>query len=160
MVQYLAQPNWQRPHTPFRPVPGVEIAPGHYDYLRQSLILQSDPSAMVSGRFEGTVGGYFDGRLQTWRLAVQATPDPRIAVNGDYTVNRLSGLGVTRATLTTHLLGVETRLAASPRLQFVSFVQWNTVARQLSANARLAWAIPAPGASRQLLVKLTWLWQL
>jgi hypothetical protein len=129
------------------------------------------------------MGGYFDGELQTWRAAVQATPDPRLAVNVDYTLNRLTNVGVTNASLSTHLLGVETRLASSPRLQFVSFVQWNTVARQLGINARVAWEyrplsfltvvyndrsavdgrgvqISAPAASRQLLAKLTWLWQL
>ena len=105
------------------------------------------------------------------------------AINADYTVNRLHVVGATRASLTTHLLGVETRLAANPRLQVVSFVQWNTVVRQLSSNVRLAWeyrplsfftvvyndrsavdgrgaTIPAPARSRQLLMKLTWLWQL
>jgi hypothetical protein len=161
----------------------VEIAPGRYDYFRQSLILQTDPSARLSGRFEGGVGGYFDGDLQTWRLTIQATPDPRLAVNADYTINRLSSVGVTNASVTTHLLGVETRVAANPRLQGVSFVQWNTAARQLSANARLAWEYrplsfftvvynhrapvdgrgvmsPAALANRLLLVKLTWLWQM
>ena len=182
-VQYSAAPNWQRLDAPFRPVPGVEIAPGRYDYLRHSVTIQTDPSARVAGRIEGTVGDYFDGRLETWRAVVQATPDPRVAISADYTVNRLSELGVTRASLTTHLLGVESRMAASPRLQLVSFVQWNTVARQLTANARLAWeyqplsyftivyndraavdgrgiVATAPPGSRQLLVKLTWLLQL
>ena len=101
----------------------------------------------------------------------------------DYAINRLSGVGTTKASRTTHLLGLESRLAASPRLQLVSFVQWNTVARQLTVNARLAWdyqplsfftlvyndraavaglgvVAPAPVGSRQLLAKLTWLLQL
>jgi hypothetical protein len=69
-------------------VSGVEIAPGRYDYFRQSLTLQTDPSARLSGRFESSVGGYFDGDLQTWRVSIQATPDPRLAVNADYTINR------------------------------------------------------------------------
>lgn len=159
------------------------IAPGAYDYLRHAITAQSVPSARVAVRLEGAVGGYFDGQLQTWRGVVQATADPRVAVNIDYTLNRLSNVGVTKATLTTHLLGLETRLAASPRLQLVSFVQWNTVARQLTANARLSWEYqplsyftlvyndrsavdglgvitPAPLGSRQLLAKLTWLLQL
>lgn len=182
-VQYVVQPNWQRPRTTFTPVPGIEIAPGRYDFMRQSLIAQSDPSARLSARLEGAVGGYFDGELQTGRVLVQATPDPRVAFSADYTVNRLESVGRARSTVTTHLLGVESRLAANPRLQLVSFAQWNTVARQLTANARLAWeyrplsfvtvvyndrravdgrgviVVPAQ-ASRQLLVKLTWLWQL
>jgi hypothetical protein len=75
------------------------------------------------------------------------------------------------------------RVAASPRLQFVTFTQWNTAARQISGNARLTWEYrplaffnviynhraptAGPGASstgpllsRQFLVKGTWLLQL
>lgn len=182
-LQYAAQPNWQRPRTTFRPVPGVAITPGAHNYLRHTLTAQTDPSARVALRLEGAVGGYFDGSLHTWRGVVQATPDPRVAINIDYTLNRLREVGVTQATLTTHLLGLETRLAASPRLQLVSFVQWNTVARQLTANARLSWeyqplsyitlvyndrgavdgrgvVAPAPFGARQLLAKVTWLLQL
>jgi hypothetical protein len=182
-LQYVVQPNWQQPREPFRPVPGVDIAPGRYDYLRHAFTIQSDPSSKVAARVEGGFGGYFDGWLQTWRVVLQATPDPRVAVNADYIVNRLSEVGTTRASLITHLLGVESRLAASPRLQLVSFMQWNTAARQLSVNARLAWeyqplsfltlvyndrapvdghgvVAPAPFGTRQLLAKLTWLLQL
>ncbi|MBL8137598.1 MAG: carbohydrate binding family 9 domain-containing protein [Acidobacteria bacterium] len=182
-LQYSALPNWQRLRTPFRPVPGVAVPPGSYDYLRHAITLQTDPSTRVAFRFEGQVGGYFDGTLETWRGVLQATPDPRVAVSADYTINRLDGVGGLRSALTTHLLGLETRLATTPRLQLVSFVQWNTVARQFTANARLAWEYrplsfftivyndrspvdgrgvmtPAPFTSRQLLVKLTWLRQL
>jgi len=182
LLQYAALPNWQRLRAPFRPVPGVAVAPGSYDYLRHAITLQTDPSTRVALRFEGQIGGYFDGTLETWRGVLQATPDPRVAVSADYTVNRLQQVGGLRGTLTTHLLGLETRLATTPRLQLVSFVQWNTVARQLTANARLAWeyrplsfftivyndrspvdgrgvVTTAPLGSRQLLVKLTWLTQ-
>jgi hypothetical protein len=182
ILQYVAQPNWQRLRSDFKPVTGVTIAPGDYDYLRQSLVVQTDPSARYTARFEATLGGYFDGALQTWHVIAQATPEPRLAVNLDYTLNRLRRVGPTAATLATHLLSLETRLAASPRLQGVSVLQWNTAARQLSVNARLAWEYrplafftvvyndrsvvdgavqaPAPAASRQFLVKLTWLAQL
>ncbi len=181
-LQYAMLPNWQRLRTSFTPVPGVSVAPGSYDYLRHAITVQSDPSARVALRFEGQVGGYFDGDLATWRGVLQATPDPRVAVSADYTVNRLSQVGSKPTTVTTHLLGLETRLATTPRLQLVSFVQWNTVARQMTANARLAWEYrplsfftvvyndrspvdgrgvltSAPLGSRQLLVKLTWLLQ-
>ena len=182
LLQYAALPNWQRLRAPFRPVPGVTVAPGSYDYLRHAITLQTDPSERLAFRFEGQIGGYFDGDLQTWRGVLQATPDPRLALSADYTINRLDRVGGLRSSLTTHLLGVETRLATTPRLQLVSFVQWNTVARQLTANARLAWeyrplsfftivyndrspvdgrgvVTTAPFTSRQLLIKLTWLTQ-
>jgi hypothetical protein len=183
LVQYALQPNWQRPRASFRPVPGVDIAAGAYDYLRHQVTLQTDPSAAIAVRVEPSTGGYFNGHLDTLRTVVQATPDPRIAVSADYTVNRLRDAGMTRTTLTTHLLAVETRLAANPRVQFVTLAQWNTVARQLSVNARLAWeyrplsylnviyndrspidgrGVPVPPgpSSRHVLVKFTWMAQI
>jgi hypothetical protein len=168
--------------TRFVPLPGVAIDPGAYDYLRHSITLQTDPSNRLALRLEGATGGYFDGDLRTIRAVVQATPDPRFAVSADYAVNRLVRVGMTDASPVTHLLGAETRLAANPRLQFVTFLQWNTAARQLTGNARLTWeyrplafltvvynhrapvsglgAASAPAESRQLLVKGTWLLQL
>lgn len=182
-VQYVLQPNWQRPTAVFRPVPGIEVAPGRYDYLRHGMILQTDPSAKLAVRLEPGTGGYFDGRLHSLRALVQATPDPRVALSADYTVNRLVEVSAARTSVTTHLLGLEMRLAANPRLQLVSFTQWNTVARQLSVNARISWeyrplsfftivyndrspvsglGVPALASptSRQLLVKGSWLLQL
>jgi hypothetical protein len=181
-LRYEIQPNWQRPASPFRPLPGIEVAPGAYDYLRNSVTLQTDPSSKIAFRFDGATGGYFDGSLQSVRGALQATPDPRFAISADYTLNRLSEVGATSGAVTTHLLGIETRVAANPRLQFVSFAQWNTVARQVSWNARFTWeyqplaffnvvynhrtpvfglvSAAVPPASRQLLVKWTWLLQL
>jgi hypothetical protein len=181
-LRYELQPSWQRPSSPFRPLPGVEIAPGAYDYARNSVTVQTDPSASLAARLEGATGGYFDGRLHTLRTVVQVTPDPRVAMSADYMLNRLASVGATDASLTTHLLGAEARLAANPRLQFVTFLQWNTAARQLTGNARLTWeyrplaffnvvynhrapvaglgAVAKPIESRQLLLKWTWLLQL
>jgi hypothetical protein len=182
VVQYELQPHWQRPAATFRPLPGMEIMPGAYNYSRHLVTVQTDPSARLAGRIEAAAGGYFDGALQTLRGVVQATPDPRLAVSADYTRNRLRHVGVARTSVSTHLLGVETRVAANPRLQLVTFVQWNTAARQVSGNARLTWEhrplafltvvynhrapvsgladAVAPLGSRQLLVKWNWLLQL
>jgi hypothetical protein len=182
LVRYELQPNWQRPAAAFRPVAGVEIEAGSYDYLRHSILVQTDPSGRLAVRAEGSTGGYFNGTLHTLRGVAQVTPDPRFAVSADYTVNRLAAVGVPQTWLTTHLLGVEARAAANPRLQLVNFAQWNTSARQLSWNTRLAWEYrplafftvvynhrapvdglgvrsAAPPPSRQLLVKWTWLMQ-
>lgn len=182
-VSYALQPNWQRLSTPFRPVPGIVVAPGRYDYVRHAVTVQSDPSARVAIRLEPATGGYYDGQLHALRTLVQVTPDPRIALNADYLVNRLERVGAGQRSVTTHLLGAEARLAANPRLQLVSFTQWNTAIRQLSVNARVAWEyrplafvtlvyndrspvsglgldLPAPPLSRQLIAKVTWLFQM
>jgi hypothetical protein len=182
LLQYEFQPHWQRPAATFWPLPGIEIAPGAYNYSRHLLTVQTDPSGRLAGRLEAATGGYFDGALRNIRGVLQATPDPRLAISADYTLNRLRHVGVERTSVSTHLLGLETRVAANPRLQLVTFVQWNTAARQVSGNARLTWEhrplafftivynhrapssgladAVAPLASRQLLAKLTWLLQL
>jgi hypothetical protein len=118
----------------------------------------------------------------TLRTVIQATPEPRLAVSADYTLNRLIDVGIAGRSATTHLLGAEVRAAANPRLQFVTFLQWNTAAKQVTGNARLTWGhrplaffnivynhrgpvsglttVPRPIESRQFLVKWTWLLQL
>jgi hypothetical protein len=111
------------------------------------------------------------------RSALVFRVNPLGALRDQQTVDVGSG----RRSLTTHLLAVETRLAANPRLQFVTFVQWNTAARQVTGNARWRGSTDRsrsstvynhrgaisgiatatnPVESRQLLLRWTWLVQL
>jgi hypothetical protein len=77
------------------------VQPGRYNYLRQSVILETDPSGKLALRVEPATGGYFNGRLTSLRSELQATPDPRIAVSADYTINRLEDVGMPQRSLTT-----------------------------------------------------------
>ncbi|MCU0623580.1 MAG: carbohydrate binding family 9 domain-containing protein [Gemmatimonadaceae bacterium] len=169
--------HWQRPTAAVPLFPGVTVAPGGYDYWRTGLVLSTDPSARVSLRADVATGGFFDGSLDRLSGTARWAPDPRVAMALAYDISRLRRLGTADTSFVTQLYGPELRLAANPRLQLVSFYQYNTAAKAGALNARLSWEFsplsflyviwnrrePVAGGSllRQdaLLVKLAWLGQ-
>lgn len=170
--------HWQRPTAAVPLFPGVAVQPGTYDYWRTGLVVSTDPSAKASVRADLATGGFFDGALDRLSGNARWAPDPRVALALAYDVSRLRRLGPADTSFVTQLYGPEVRLAATPRLQLVSFYQYNTAARAATLNARLSWEFsplsflyviwnrrePIAGGSllRQdaLLVKLAWLGQL
>jgi hypothetical protein len=101
-------------------------------------------------------------------------------------MNRLSAIGPEKASATTHLIVPQLRLSFDPRTQLSAFYQHNTVAGRATLNARFSWEFAPlsflhvvvndgrsfdPAVSgvapridrprdRQIVVKLTYLWQL
>lgn len=170
--------NWQRPTAPVALFPSVTVPQGSYDYWRGGLVFATDRSAPASVRVDLSTGGFFDGALDRASGTARWAPDPRIAAALNFDISRLRRLGLTDTTFVTQLYGPELRLAASPRLQVVSFYQYNTAANAAALNARLSWEFSplsflyviwnqrepfAAGTTRAqnaLLVKLSWLTQL
>ncbi|MEM1117926.1 MAG: DUF5916 domain-containing protein, partial [Bacteroidota bacterium] len=136
----FVRPSWQDLDATedFRPL-GVPVAAGSYRYLRAGASLSSDPSRRVSGAVEASTGGYFDGRLTTVEATASAAPSPRLAVALRYELNDARRLGVEARDVRTHLVGAETRLALSPRLQATAFWQYNSLVDRTFLNARLSW---------------------
>jgi hypothetical protein len=137
-VFYTAIPNWQNLFTPFFPI-GIEIAQGNYFYLRHRMGYRSDFSRKVAGEFAYATGDYFDGQLNTLTLSGRIAPDPRLACTFSYEYNQISNLGVNEVSRDTHLAGVTLRLALNPRVQLISFYQYNTAANRSTLNARFVW---------------------
>jgi hypothetical protein len=174
------EPNWQRLAAAFSPLPGLEVAPGDYDYSRWGIAARTDRSRRTFVEARYLDGGFFDGELQTTILAARLSPSPRLALRVDYERNAIRDLGPARAGRVSELVISELRLALDPRLQLTLFHQHNTAAERESWNARLVWewrplsfaylvyteASPTdPGAGflgspefrdRQLILKLAW----
>ena len=70
-------PEWQDLSAPFRPVPGVEIPSGRYDFTRWEAAFEHDPSANFGGGVVVSGGPYYDGNLTrtvlTTKLALSPT---------------------------------------------------------------------------------------
>jgi hypothetical protein len=110
---------------------------------------------------------------------VRLQPSARGSVAFRYVGNFFHGTG---PRVNAHLLAPELRIALNPRLQSTAFYQYNNSTRQGALNARVSWeftplsylyvvwndqrAVGAqpgeslPAATRQLVVKGTWLLQL
>ncbi len=118
-VVFSIQPNWQFPTDFFAPIAGVRIAPGEYTFTRLELRLNTDQSAAYSASLSGSVGGYFDGRLNSVDITLKARPTPHVAVSLRWLWNELFDVGALGNYRQTHLLAPELRLALNPRLQFI-----------------------------------------
>lgn len=137
-LTYAVIPNGQNLFAPFFPI-GIEIAPGRYEYVRQRMGYTSDLSRRLAGSVSYTTGGYFDGRLNTLLLSGRIAPDPRLACTLSYEFNKITSLGINDVSRDTHLTGIEMRLAMNPRVQLISFYQYNTAASRATLNARFVW---------------------
>jgi hypothetical protein len=177
------EPNFQRLREPFAPLPGLEVEPGKYDYDRWGIAGATDRSRPFGIEVRHTFGGFYDGQLENTRLTARAVPSPRLAFTLEYERNALSSIGRERGDRTTELWTPELRLALNPRLHWTTFYQRNTAAELESWYSRFSWEIRPlsylyvvyadleptdPGAGfltrpattdRQLIVKLTYLWQ-
>ncbi|NRB53163.1 MAG: carbohydrate binding family 9 domain-containing protein [Saprospiraceae bacterium] len=122
----------------FFPV-GIEIAQGDYNYLSHRVSYTSDFSKKIAFGANYRFGQYFDGQLNTLSSSLRLAPTPHIALTADYEWNEIRGLGFENTSLTTHLIGAELRLALNPRLQWVNFYQYNTVAKRATLNSRFVW---------------------
>lgn len=134
-----AEPNWQVLGAPFEPLPGLVVAPGRYTYTRYGARLESDASRRCSATLDASLGGYFDGRLDSLDLTLRAVPSPRLSTQVRWERNAIRSLGAREGARTTHLVQPELRAALDPRLQLVGVWQYNTAARRASWNLRLSW---------------------
>ena len=165
-------------------LPASRSHPARETYSRHLLAVHSDPSAGLAVRVEGATGGHSDGSLHTLRAVVQATPDPRLAISGDYTVNRLVSVGTAKkltrdapawpggqarcesAAAARDLHAVEhggAPAVSKCAMHLGIYQQRRSFQRHLQppgAVPGLGVSAVAPSGSRQLLVKLTWLLQL
>jgi hypothetical protein len=175
-------PTWQRLEQPFRPIPGLELEAGAYDYLESGITYKPDLSKPYWAYVTLAAGGFYDGRRERVVYRASPLPGPRLALTFDYIGERFRGIGNAGDDVVTHLAGVELRAALNPRLQLVSAYQQNSAFGTRSWNTRLAWeyrplsyvylvfndgqpvAGGAAGAAaprqQQLIVKASWIAQL
>lgn len=173
--------SWQNLTAPFEPVRGLRFEPGEYAYGYLGFSIQTDPSRKATLMLEGSTGDYYTARVQTTLARLRVSPTPHLSFDVTHTFNRFSEIpGGARDHIDTHLLIGESRLAFSPRLQLIGLGQYNSDRDVVSANVRLAWEFQPlsfaylvysdnqariedrvdPVRDRQLLLKLTYSWQL
>lgn len=135
---YRIRTNWQSLRSTFSPL-GIDILPGNYKYTSHRFSYVGDFSRKFALSAAYSFGGYFDGNLNTISSSLRFAPLPHIQLTADYQFNRLSDLGKERRTAETHLIGTELRLALNPRVQLISFLQYNTASERTTLNSRFVW---------------------
>ncbi|MEM0938219.1 MAG: DUF5916 domain-containing protein [Bacteroidota bacterium] len=135
---YRIRTNRQSLRDTFSPVE-IDILPGDYEYTSHRFSYVGDFSRKFAISALYRFGGYFDGKLNTVSSSLRFAPLPHIQLTADYEFNRLSDLGEERSTAETHLIGTELRLALNPRVQLISFLQYNTASERTTLNNRFVW---------------------
>lgn len=135
---YSLRTNWQSLRDTFSPV-GINIFPGEYEYTSHRFSYSGDFSRKVAISAAYRFGGYFNGNLNTFSSSLRFAPLPQVQLTADYQFNRLINLGEERRTEETHLVGTELRLALNPRVQLISFLQYNTTSERTTLNSRFVW---------------------
>ena len=137
-LSYCFVTNWQNLIESFSPL-GIEIAAGEYSYNNHNFNFETDNSRKLFFSTEYSTGGYFNGSLQSLSASTRIAPDPHVALTLSYQHNEIRNLGITSSSVTTDLATAEIRLALNPRVQWISFYQYNTAVNRNTLNTRLQW---------------------
>ena len=137
-AHFFVIPTWQ-----FLPedisIVGIPIAVGDYHYTRYRFNYGNDQSKKFAYSLRYETGGYYNGKLDSWSASARYSPLPQIALSVNYQHNEFSELGDQKTNKTTDLITPEMRLALNPRLQLISFYQYNSAVNWGVLNTRLSW---------------------
>ena len=84
-------------------------------------------------------GNYYNGKLDSWVFTARFSPIPHVAISANYQYNNFTNLGEQKVDQKTHLITPELRLGLNPRLQLITYYQYNSATERGIFNTRLAW---------------------
>jgi hypothetical protein len=127
--------NFERLDKPFEVHPGVFIQPGSFRFNDVRADFNSDPTRTLFWTSEIATGEFYNGRLTSLNLGGGVRKGPNLTWTGTYSRNfvRLPG-----GDFNTDLVGLRWNWSFTPRSYLQTFSQYNSVARQLGHNIRLA----------------------
>ena len=135
---YSVAPSILHLTNTFEPL-GVVIAPGDYQYTRQEVWMQTNPSKVINLAVDVKWGGYYNGKLTTTDIKLQFAPIPHISLLASWNRNHFMGVGISDTTTIVDLYSLQARLALNPRLQLTGLIQKNTLDHTLTYNIRFSW---------------------
>jgi len=122
---------------PFRIATGVTVPTGGYDYGSTTVAFQAGQQRKFNGRLALERGSFYDGTKTTTSLSTgRATLTPQISVEPTFSVNDVDLPG---GSFRTTLIGSRVTYTMTPFMFTSALLQYNSDARNLSANVRLRW---------------------
>ena len=137
-LDYSLSPNWQRLHAP-RTFARILVDRGRYQYYTHTLNYSSDFSNSFAAEASLSVGGYFDGRLQSIKGSARYSPNHHAELSLDYTWNGIRNLGIQSEDTDNHIWRVNSRFAINPSLIMNGFYQWINTTETSAWNIRFSW---------------------
>lgn len=129
---------------PFELFPGVVIPPGSYRHPVIAWRFNSNMSAPLAIQLAVDAGGFYNGRLNSYRAALNWRYSSRFAISGNYTRNngRFPVSGPNQefgGDFSGDLFFVRANYSFTPRIYLQSLLQYNDVADNWSVNLRFGW---------------------
>jgi hypothetical protein len=123
--------------SPFRIATGVTVPAGGYDYGIAGIAFQAGQQRKVNGRVALERGSFYDGTRTTASLSTgRATLTPQLSVEPTFSINDVDlSVGSFRSTL----IGSRVTYTVTPFMFTSALIQYNSDARNVSANVRLRW---------------------
>jgi hypothetical protein len=166
---YDASFTWQRPNgantlvgvsrdfdrltTNFGTFAGA-IRPGAFDWnTYKASYTSSTTGTKLGGSLALEGGGYYGGRKQTLKAALNIVPSSTLLIEGTYTRNQLQLPGRPRAS--SNVIGARVSYSFSPDLFVKGFAQMNDE-RKLSSVNLLLWYIYRPGSDLYIVYNQGW----
>jgi Domain of unknown function (DUF5916)/Carbohydrate family 9 binding domain-like len=131
-------PTWQTIESPLK-ILNIPVALGDYYYTRYRFYYGNDQSKKFSYGLLYETGNYYNGQLDSWILNARYSPVPHVALSLNYQHNSIRNFGENSTNRETDLITPQIRLALNPRLQWISFYQYNTAVNRGILNTRLSW---------------------
>jgi hypothetical protein len=120
----------------FTIAPGVVVPSGYYDQQNTSLSFTLGQQRKVSGTLSTSRGAFYGGTRTTAGYTGRVVVSPHLVLEPGVTLNWVDlPVGTFNARIITNRLIVTPK----PRMGFSSLVQWNALARTLTASARMSW---------------------
>lgn len=127
--------------VPFEISPGVIIPIGDYSFADTSLELGTGDQRKVWGGIDYTTGEFYDGDRFAVEAAVAWRPSGHFLMELGYEFNDID---LPYGSFVTRLASFRADVVFSPKLSWVTLLQYDNVSEILGLNLRLHW-VPEPG---------------
>jgi len=122
---------------PFRIATGVTVPMGGYEYGSTTIAFQGGQQRTFNGRLALERGSFYDGMKTTASLSTgRATLSPQLSVEPTFSVNAVD---LPAGSFTATLIGSRVTYTMTPFMFTSALLQYNSDARNVSANVRLRW---------------------
>jgi hypothetical protein len=142
LVQFIYQPEFQRPLVPFSIARNVTVPAGAYRFDTRAIQYQTSTSRWWSANLIASTGSYYDGRLTSWQPGGSfAFKDGHVALS----LSNETDEGVLEGVrFTLRLWKIRFTYAPNPHLAISTLAQYDSVAGEAGINTRMTCTL-SPG---------------
>ena len=135
IVEYAANPRFERIVAPFKIRPDQSFQPGSYGWNEYQLLVETNHSRMVSASLDLTTGGFWSGTQRSTKIGMIVRPSYHMSIDLALQRNDID-LPFPMRAFVTNLVTSRIGYAFSTRTFLDTLLQYNTDLKQLSANVR------------------------